>query len=418
MASYKNKTVLVYDYGLFVELAVTLSKSFGRTYYYCPWQDGYPKSNALLIGEGIPGVRRVRSMWPIIDDVDLFVFPDVYEGALQSYLVSQGKRVWGCRMGEELELDRVASKEHCDAVGIDIGPYKVMKGLDALREYLEKHEDVWVKISATRGDMETFKSKNYSLIEPRLDELEHTLGAKKKVMEFIVEDAINPAVEVGYDGYVIDGKFPKGAFYGLEIKDKAYIGRTKSYDALPAEVIGVNEKLAGTFRKYGYRGFWSSEIRLTRDGRGYLIDPCTRSGSPPSELYHMIFTNLADIIWEGASGVLVEPEFSGKWGAELLLLSEWAMHNWQSIEFPKSIAEHVKMRNLTIIEGKKYYVPDRSGSSAIGAVVAVADSKQAAIDECKRIAEKVQGHYVEVLPASLDDADEEIATLKDYGIDF
>src|SRR5262245_27379488 len=130
--SYKNKTALVYDNGLFVELAITLRKEFGRVLYFAPWVTGFPKSNSLMVGQGIKGIERVSLIWPHVDDVDLFVFPDVYEGALQQYLVDQGTRVWGCRMGEELELDRAASKEHCAALGIDIGPYKVISGLDAL----------------------------------------------------------------------------------------------------------------------------------------------------------------------------------------------------------------------------------------------------------------------------------------------
>ena len=334
MTNYKNKSVCVVDNGLFIELAITLTKFFGKVYYYTSWTDGYPKSNRLQVGQGIPNVKRLTDLWEMVDEIDLFVFPDVYEGPLQVHLANLGKRVWGCRNGAELELKRAASKEHCKRMGIDIGPYVQLKGLDALREHLKENDDQYVKIDATRGDMETFHSKNYKLIEPRLDELEHTLGAMKHVKEFIVEAAIRPAVEVGYDGYTIDGKYPTKAFYGIEVKDKGFIGRTKPYSGLPAEVIDVNEKLSGTFREFGYRGFWSSEVRITPDHKAYLIDPCCRCGSPPNEVYQLMFANLADILWEGAEGVLVEPEFNGKWAAELLLLSAWADKNWQAIEVP------------------------------------------------------------------------------------
>src|SRR4029077_14457061 len=106
MASHKQRTCLVWDNGLFIEMAVTLAKDFGRVIYFAPWVSGYPRSNALRIGEGLPGVARVSSPWPYFDEVDLWVFPDVYDGPVQEFLVKQGKRVWGTRMGEELELDR------------------------------------------------------------------------------------------------------------------------------------------------------------------------------------------------------------------------------------------------------------------------------------------------------------------------
>lgn len=416
MAKYKNKTVCVVDHGLFTEWAVTLAKDFGRVFYYCPWEDGYPKSNALLVGTGLPGVIRLKQFWSVLDEIDLFVFPDVYLGALQVHLASLGKRVWGSRRGEDLELDRVASKQHSQKLGIDIGPWRTVRGLAALRDHLREHENQWIKISATRGDMETFHSKNYRLIEPRLDELEHTLGAKKYDMEFVVEDEIDDAVEIGYDGYTIDGKFPRKAMAGIEIKDKGLVMKTLPYPSLPPEIRGVNEKLGQTFDDFEYRGFFSSEIRITKDHKAYLIDPCARAGSPPNELYQMLVTNWPDIIWEGAGGVLVEPQFAARWGAELLLISDWANDNWQAVEFPKAIRENVKLRNLAVIDGRYYSVPQVSGHAEIGAVVALGNTMQEAIAECKRIAEKVEGHYVETVPGCLDQAEAEFAKLRDFGV--
>lgn len=404
MTDFKSKTVLVWDNGLFCELAVTLSKQFGRVLYFSPWCNGYPTSKGLLIGQGVKGIERIVEPWSYIDQVDLFVFPDVYEGTLQEYLANQGKRVWGCRLSAELELDRVRSKELSAGLGIDIGPYKAMTGLDALREHLKAHDDQYVKISATRGDMETFHAPSYDEIEPRLDELEHTLGAKKKIMEFIVEQAINDAIEIGYDGYSIDGKFPKGAIVGVEVKDKGYVGRTMRYSETPESVRGVNDKLAPVLKKYKHRGFLSTEIRATKDGKAYLIDPCQRCGSPPSELYQNMISNLAEIMWYGAEGIVVEPEYKAKWGAMILLLSDWADKNWQQVSFPSKYRENVKLRNFCVIDGEYYVIPQASGMPEIGAVVAMGDTAQAAIDECKRIAKLVEGYSVEHPVESLDEA--------------
>lgn len=416
MTDYKSKTCLVWDNGLFIECAITLARDFGRVLYYVPWQSGYPSSNISVIGSGVPNIKHVESPWPYIEEVDLWVFPDVYEGPTQEYLASLGKRVWGGRRGEDLELDRAGSKEHCKKLGIDIGPWKAIKGIKALRKHLERHDDQWVKISKTRGDGETFHSENYDLVKPRIDEWEFKLGAKAEIMEFIVEDGINPAVEVGYDGFTIDGKFAKNAMFGIEIKDKGLVMKTLKYDALPEEVRGVNEKLAPTFREFGYRGFFSSELRITKDRTPYLIDPCCRCGSPPSELMWEIVSNWADIMWHGAIGEVVEPVFTAKWGAELLLISDWGDKNWQPLEFPKSIRRNVKLRYLTVIDGRFYQVPQQSAHPEIGAVVATGDTMEAAIKNVTEIAEKVKGFYVDVHPEALDDATEQFAKLKEFGI--
>ena len=107
-----------------------------------------------------------------------------------------------------------------------------------------------------------------------------------------------------------------------------------------------------------------------------------------------------------------------KGSAELLLLSQWADKNWQAVEFPKSIRENVKLRNMCCFECKYYVAPQWTGMPEIGAVVACGDTQKAAVDECIRLAEKVEGHYIEVIPSALESAGEEIAKLKEFGIDF
>jgi predicted RNase H-like HicB family nuclease len=338
------------------------------------------------------------------------------EGPLQEHLVNLGKRVWGSRRGEELELFRAESKEHLKDIGVDIGPYKVVRGLDKLREYLKENEEQYVKISRTRGDMETFFSRDYRLIEPKLDELEAKLGAKKHVMEFLVEKKIECIAEVGYDGFCIDGTFPKNAMFGIEIKDESLVMRTMPYDAFPDEVRSINDKMAPTLKRYGYRNFISSEIRIAKDKTPYAIDPCCRAGSPPSEIFWMMVSNWPDILWEGADGTLVEPKFTAKWAAELLLLSSFADQHWQPIDFPNSIRDHIKLRNLTKINGRYYVVPQEVGLPEIGAVVATGNTMQEAIANVRKISEKVEGHYIEVRGESLDKAAEQFETLRDAGI--
>ena len=404
----KSKTALVWDNGIFTEIAVSLAKDFGRVLYYVPWTSGMPKSNARLIGSGIEGVERVDSPWAFYDDIDVWIFPDVYEGDLQDFLVAQGKRVWGCRSGAELEIDRPTSKEASKKLGIDIGPYKVVIGLDALRKYLKANDDQHVKISGTRGDMETFPAKTYEKVEVRLDELDHNLGAYTKIMEFTVEQGINDAVETGYDGYTIDGKFPKAAMTGVEVKDEAYLMKTVRWSELPEQVRSVNEKLAPALKKYGYRGFISTEVRCTEDGKAYLIDPCCRAGSPPNELYQLLMTNMAEAIWYGSEGIVIEPEFKAKWGAEVLLISDWADQNWMHVSFPEEVRDNVKLRNFCMIEGEYYVIPQWTGCAEIGAVVALGNTPDEAIAECKRICELVEGHLLDKPVDALDIARDQL----------
>lgn len=410
MNDYSKRTVCVYDNGLFAELAVTLAKDFGRVFYYSTWEQAFPRVNRMIIGEGLP-VQRVNSIWPILDDVDLFVFPDIFHGPLQVYLASLGKRVWGGRLGENLETLRGLSKRWLRDVGLQVGPWRQIRGIDRLREYLKAHDDQYVKIPTTRGDMETFHAATYKLIEPRLDELEHSLGARKKTQEFIVEEPIEPAIEVGYDGYTINGKYPATALYGVETKDAAYIGQVVPYLDLPMCVQTVNRGLSRLFSQWDYRGFFSSEIRV-KDGTPYLIDPCCRMASPPGELYQLIIENLADVIWNGSHGELVEPKFTEQWGAQLVMRSTWAEQNWQPVDFPTSIRDNVKLHYLTRIEGRYYVVPQPIEMAEIGSVVATGSSPEQAIRNVTKIAEKIEGYDIKFNYQALDDAHADMKKLK------
>ena len=253
----KDKCVLVRDYGLFVTWAQKLAESFGRVLYYCPYKSAFPRSQQYAIGTGLEGVERITNFWDHIDEADLFFFPDVYDGDLQVALREMGKPVWGAAKGEELELMRWQTKLFLKKdLHLPVQPVERIVGVDELRVYLKESENKYVKISLLRGDFETFHHINYQLSEPILDEIENKLGPWKESKEFIVEDAIDDAVEVGYDGFTIDGQYPDPAFFGYEIKDVAFVGTVRPYQKLPKQLKEVNEKLSPVFESYNYRGFW------------------------------------------------------------------------------------------------------------------------------------------------------------------
>lgn len=273
----KSKVVTVVDCGLFVDIALKIAPAFKHVYYWSPWQSAFPKSNSLLPGDGFDDIERVKWLFKAIEKSDLVIFPDVYFGDLQIVVEQMGKAVWGSRRGECLELDRWGTKQMLKELGMPVSRAVLVRGTSQLRDYLKDNPNVWVKISTNRGDAETFQSESYELISPRIDELEYKLGGKKEICEFIVEDHLDAEIEVGYDGFCIDGNFPKRSFAGFELKDAGFIGSVKEYKELPDFMREPNDKLAPFFEQHRYRGFYSSELRVTKDKTAYLIDPCCYS---------------------------------------------------------------------------------------------------------------------------------------------
>jgi hypothetical protein len=176
--------------------------------------------------------------------------------------------------------------------------------------------------------------------------------------------------------------------------------------------------MAPTLKDYGYRNFFSTEVRVKKDGTAFSIDPCCRAGSPPSELYQNLYSNLADIVWQGSMGKCVDPVPTAKYGAELIIHAQWADKNWQAVEFPQKLRDNIKLRNLTIINGEYYVVPQSVGLPEIGAVVATGNTLQEAITKVTEYGKQIKGYFIDVFPEALEEAQGEIEKLKTFGIKF
>jgi hypothetical protein len=414
---YPTKSVCICDLGLFVSLAEHLSSEFGKTYYWSPWVSRFPQSNQTLLGTGIPGVERLSNIWEKIIDIDLFVFPDVFLGPLQTHLRKLGKRVWGSAMAEELELFRGHSKRALTAAGMKVAPWQGVKGMSNLREYLKDNPNQYVKTDVTRGDMETFKAETYRMIEPRLDELDHHFGARKEHVKFTVEAGIDNAVpNLGYDGYTIDGEWPDKAMIGVEQKDKSYVGIVKDRKDWPKQIAESNAKVSPMLKEYEARTFFTLEMIIDKKGDPFIIDPCARFSSPCGELVQLMIQNLAEVLWEGAAGNLVQPEMAGKYGVEVLITSDWSEKQWMPVRYPGKVGNQVKLYDYCIIDRTRYVIPQVVAMSEIGAVVAVGNSMKEACASLEEVAEQVSGYRVEIDCRSLDEASAQIKKLADFGI--
>lgn len=411
-----KKSCIVVDNGLFVEQAKKLAKDFKSVKYYMPWKNSFPKRNAMQVGMGVEGIERISDLFDHLDDTDIVVFPDVYDGDLQKFLINRGMTVFGGRKGEEMELYRKEMKEQMKKLGLPVNRYWNVKGTKELRALLKEQKDVWVKISLYRGEFETFHSKSLELVEPLIDQIEHNMGPMAKIQEFIVEKNLCDKVEIGYDGYTVDGQYPTKGIIGTEVKDLGYLAKFVDYKSIPKEITDFNETIKPLMQGYKYRGFFSTEIRVGKDKVPYMIDMCARAGSPPNELYQEMYTNFSEIIWETANGNCIDPIAKEKFGVEVLIHCPFADSNWSAIKFPKEYRDNIKFRNLTIIEGKYYIVPQALGLPEIGAVVATGNTLKEAIDKVKVIAETIEGYDLDIPMQAIDKGLAEVKKSEEYGI--
>lgn len=416
MNDFKSKSILFYDYGLFISMAEKCSKYFGRTGYFAPWETSFSDGREAIIGYGVPGIERIKYFDEVVDQFDLIVFPDCYDGWLVKYLRDAGYRVWGSALGSRLELARWETKQELEQAGLPVGESHQVVGTANLRTFFREHgnDKGWfVKVSGFRGLGETWHARDYSDAKGVIDEFDVKYGALSYLTPFIIEANIPDAKEIGYDGLSIHGQFPKRSFWGIEKKDQSYFGRVSAYDKLPKEVQAVNNAVAPIMARTKYANFFSSELR-----NGVPIDLTCRHASPGGEVLVEAMENLPEVLWEGAEGRLAEPAYSNIYGAQILLCSEWATERWQPVHFPEELRPFVKLYNHCRIDTGKdgglvdYFVPQIAKMKQIGSVVALGDTPEAAVKLCKERAKMITGFDLETEADSLDKAVKEMQSFK------
>lgn len=393
MKSVNDLHIRVIDKGIFVPVARRLARDVRQVSYWSPHEEAF-ESVRKQIGDGFPDIVRVRSMFQNKNDVDCFVFVDVGFPDEQLELISQGFPVWGAREGDSLEMSRGKFMDALMSTDLLVPKYQKVIGMEALREYLKPREDQFIKISKFRGDWETLHFRDWRQDEMELDARAVKLGPWKEVIPFYVFENIETKIEDGCDTYCIDGKFPSLIIHGMEAKDKAFLGTFQRFDDLPEEVRCVNDEFGPILAGYGYRSFFSTEVRITEDGKTYFIDPTCRAGSPPSQVMTEMIGNYADIMWRGAQGELVDPEPAYKFGVQGLVCVKGDRHAWSTIEIPTELDQWLKCGFCCQIDDRLCFPPDREATGGdVGWLVGVGQTAKEAIEHLK--------HNAEMLPCGV-----------------
>jgi hypothetical protein len=410
-----NKKAIVFDRGLYLYLAQKLGEKLDKVYYYKPESSPYPESPQAKIGTGLPEVERVYNFHKYIDKVDYLIFFDCYDGEDQEFYRSKGYKVFGSGLSEIVEMDKVFFIEKLMELKMAIPKTYRAEGIQDMLDYLKGKKDKFIKSVRHRGDFETYHYKSMRQAIHWLDELKHNVGSREKEIEILIQDPVKSACEAGYDGFCVNGDFTSNCLCGYEIKDKGLVA--KVFPETPEVLSYVNDKFAPLFKKLGYQGHWSTEIRITEDGTPYFIDPTVRGPSPPSELMCEIYENYAEAVLDIADGKAPVLKPKAKYGAEIILKSEWHKEHKLTVEFPKEISQWVKLKNHTWKDGAYDCIPNKN-AGYFGAVVAIGNSVKEVTEKAKEYAEQIEADELCFDDSVFDKANEAIESGKKFGLGF
>lgn len=425
MKTTSEVTALVIDAGTFVPLACKLAESMERVFYYSPWESEYIDLHDCVIGDGIDNIERMDEFLDpdYLKKIDLAIFPDIGYGGLQRHLRSLGIAVWGSMGASDMELYRTRFIKLLDKLGLPHVKSVTCRGLTALAAELKDTQNKWVKINRYRGNMETWHHVDWDHSQRRLEKLAVTFGGMKERVIFVVQDPIDSdeqeeVIEVGYDGWSIDGQYPESSFQGYEAKNELYLGAMRQYSDLPEEVRAVNEALSPELAAYGYRNFWATEIRIKGD-QAFFIDPTARMPGQTGEQLLETCENLAEVIWRGAHGELVKPVWAHEFAAEATLhYKDHEPDVWKVLRLPEDpeVRRWFKLYQFCEVDGLYHFPP--SHSDELGVAIGVGDTPQEAIEHLQENLAELGDEPVCADTAQFADLINQIEAAEAEGVEF
>lgn len=410
-----DATVTVVDSGLFTELAIRLAREIDRVRTFVPWWAEFPTLNDRAIGSGLGEIEWVEDAYrdEIFDTTDVYVYPDIFRAGEQQ-LVSRHKPVWGSRTGDELETKRVWFRSLQEELGLPVPEYETITGWTNLAAYLKENGHCFVKTtSKIRGTMETKEVFDYEQAEYWLWELRVKAGCGSEQMIFTVEQPIESPFETGFDTHCIDGQFPQTPLQGIEVKGKLILSSAQTKSPTPQPMDEAMTLLSGELKRRQYRNFLSAEFR-----NDILTDLCARCPNPGIGVEMEMIANIGQIIYEGAQGNLVEPEFEFEFGIQAAIHHHDEGETWKQFRLDPEIRRWVKLVEFCQQDGRYQIIPRPPHGQKIGWLLGVGHTIQEAADHLKENSEALKDYPFDIKLDALPEAIEQAQEMEKRGFEF
>ena len=396
-------TAIVYDYGYHTYVADRIAREYGKVLYYRPdWRGFFPTRDKQKVGHGFDNYERILKFWDYADKADIIIFPGMYDADLQDKLRRDGHTVFGSGRSEVTEIDKWLFKHillsgtgqedkellkeyGLDGISVNLPCVETTKvvGLDNLKEFLKGKKDLFItpRFTTDRGDMETKHFEDEEKFKTVLRELSFEVEYEEEDKQFLVISKIESDCESGWDEFQIDGQSSPYLTMGNENKDESYICKAIKLEDLPEPLEKIRSAMAQVYNRLGCRGNHSTEVRFDKGGTGYFIDDTERIGQPPGEAWSELWEDYGANMYQVATGELPTMKPVKPCAAMINLHSAWLVDKWVPVKYPESIAQWVKLRNNTIINGNEFCIPfDKE--KTLGAIVGLGDSAEEAKDLC------------------------------------
>jgi len=411
-----DATLTLVDSGLFTELAIRLAREITTVRSHCPWYAEFPTINDRAIGSGFGEVEWVEDPYrdEIFDTTDAYCFPDIFRAGEQQLIARCGKPIWGSRIGDELETKRVAFREFQKELKMPVPESQVIQGWTALCDFLKDHGHCFVKTtSKIRGSMETKEFFDFEQAEYWLWSLRLKLGCGGEDVLFLVEEPIEVKFETGIDTYCVNGKFPKTPMQGIEVKGKLILSSAQTNSDTPKPLDEALSILAPELERRKYCNFISAEFR-----GDILTDLCARAPNPGIGVEMEMIRNIGEIVFRGAHGELVEPDYEYEFGIQAAIFHDDDQELPKQFRIPDDKRRWIKLMEFCKRDELYQIVPRPPFGQKIGWLLGVGNTIEEAANHLKENSEAFKDYPFDIKLDALADALKQAHEMEKDGFEF
>jgi hypothetical protein len=154
---------------------------------------------------------------------------------------------------------------------------------------------------------------------------------------------------------------------------------------MPEELTHIMEKFSPFMRECGAAIQWSREVRVSDEGN-FFIDGTLRGGLPSTATL-IKAKNTSQIIYHGAHGEMVQPEYGYKFSAECMVKITGADGAWNTVVLEPEVEESLMLADYCVVDAQAWFPADDKAVEEIGWLVATGDTPTEVAKEMNRLAD-------------------------------
>jgi hypothetical protein len=424
-----KERIIIYDRGSFTYLAQFMARFYGKTDYFIPSDGLYLHSHQTDIGKGLKGVNWLESFdaalpnTPEEKEHTTIFFPYVYDGDRAERLKKDGYNVCSSFAAEKMELRKDFFYNEVKKAGLPTKIIYEAHGLDDLEKFLASYRPkvcVLKNCGEERGDWETFVDDLPAQTDALIDHCRAELGRDGAARMIVLCEEIIDGLELGIDGFMLNGEIARWMSFGYELKDDFYI--CKMIEEIPDILKPSMDALKSAYAKLGCATPYSNEARVTPKGEVYRIDETLRGGCPPTPVFcEMLGEEYARAVYELARGRLPQIKKPvAKYGVMTILKSIHCIKNKLYVKMPKNFEQWVKLHNASMHNGNYFVhpVPLDDDCDTFGSVIGIGDTLEEANEEMEEALEEVKAYKMDYVHGAFECASEKIKEGEKFGVKF